>query len=137
MRAFRDGHALEPDDARELWGHFSAWMDDHPGDLAGFAAALGVTSVRPALDAGGAAVLVVSTTEAQTAYGNASRIGPAPAKRNEKPKPPSPTKAPTQAHAPPRGKREKGAAHPKPVQGNSKGKPGSAAPKAKAPKQPR
>ena len=136
MRAFRDGHALEPDDARELWAHFSAWMDEHPGDLAGFAAALGVTSVRPALDAGGA-VLVVSTTEAQTAYGNASRIGPAPAKQANKPKAPHAPHPPKQGNAAPPAKREKGAADPGPGAGKSKGKPGSAAPKGKAPKQPR
>jgi hypothetical protein len=115
MRALRDGKALEPDDARELWAHFSSWMDEHPGDLAGFAAALGVTSVRPALDGGGA-VLLVSTTEAQAAYGNATRLGPAAGKGK---------------------KREKGAAPPKPGAPKPKGKPASATNQGKAPKQPR
>jgi hypothetical protein len=115
MRALRDGQALEPEDARELWAHFSAWMDEHPGDLAGFAAALGVTSVRPALDNGGA-VLVVSTTEAQAAYANAASLGPAAAKGK---------------------KREKGAAPAKAGAPKSKGKQASAPSKGKAAKQPR
>jgi hypothetical protein len=115
MRAVRDGEALEQDEARELWAHFSAWMDEHPGDLAGFASALGVTSVRPALDAKGA-VLVVSTTEAQTAYGHAARLGGPAAKA---------------------AKREKGAAPPGAVTPKSKGNPGSKPSKPKPPKQPR
>ncbi len=73
MRARRDGVDLDPADARELWAHFSHWMDEHPGDLAGFASALGVKSVRPALDPRGP-VLVVSTTEAQAAYANARSL---------------------------------------------------------------
>jgi hypothetical protein len=81
MRALRDGAPLEDGDARELWAHFSAWMDEHPGDLAGFAAALGVKSVRPALAADGP-VLLVSTTEEQSAYAHATRLG-ASAKREK------------------------------------------------------
>jgi hypothetical protein len=115
MRAVRDGEPLEPDEARELWRHFSAWMDEHPGDLAGFAAALGVTSVRPALDAKGA-VLVVSSTEAQAAYGNAARLGGGSAKPE---------------------KREKGAVATKPPAPKSKGNARSAHAKPRPPKQPR
>jgi len=115
MRAIRDGEALEQGEARELWSHFSAWMDEHPGDLAGFAAALGVTSVRPALDAKGA-VLVVSSTEAQPVYGNAARLGGDPPKHE---------------------KREKGAADPKPTAPKAKGNARSAHGKPRPPKQPR
>jgi len=114
-RAVRDGEALESDEARELWRHFSAWMDEHPGDLAGFAGALGVTSVRPALDARGA-VLVISTTETQVAYGSAARLGGGAAKLE---------------------KREKGADAPRPPQGNSKRNPRCTHAKPRPPKQPR
>ena len=103
MRARRDGTDLTPDEARDLWAHFSDWMHEHPGDLAGFAAELGVKSVRPALDGGGP-VLVVSTTDAQVAYGNAKQLdvpskrekGSAQARANTKkpkgPPPPAPRK---------------------------------------------
>lgn len=110
MRARRDGVDLEPADARELWEHFSHWMDEHPGDLAGFAAALGVKSVRPALDARGP-VLVVSTTEAQAAYANARAVEGAP-------------------------KREKGSATKSGTKGKSQGVRPSGAAKGRGPKQP-
>ncbi len=77
MRARRDGVDLDPTDARELWEHFSHWMDEHPGDLAGFAAAVGAKSARPALDERGP-VLVVSTTEAQSAYATARSVAATP-----------------------------------------------------------
>ncbi len=81
MRARRDAVDLSADDAKELWARFSAWMDAHPGDLAGFAAELGVKSVRPALDATGP-VLVVSSTETQVSYGTAKHLD-VPAKREK------------------------------------------------------
>lgn len=110
MRARRDGVDLEPEDARELWAHFSHWMDEHPGDLAGFAAALGVKSVRPALDPRGP-VLVVSTTETQTAYANARSLEASP-------------------------KREKGSGAKAPNKGKSQAARPSGAPKPRGPKQP-
>ena len=105
MRARRDGSDLPPDEARELWAHFSDWMHEHPGDLAGFAAELGVKSVRPALGGDGP-VLVVSTTDAQVAYGNAKQLDAAP-------------------------KREKGSASP---QANTKNSRGAAQPGPRKPK---
>jgi hypothetical protein len=58
-----DGRALPEPEAREVWTRFSAWMDEHRGDLAGFARREGWASVRPDTRGGGA-VLVVSTTAA-------------------------------------------------------------------------
>jgi hypothetical protein len=66
-----DGSPLPEEEARGVWARFSAHMDAHPGDLAGFARAEGVASVHPAAE-GGRAVLVVSRTEAQRPYGQAA-----------------------------------------------------------------
>lgn len=63
-----DGVALPDDEARALWARFSEWMEDHRGDLAGFAAREGFASVHPGLDAG-RPVLRVSRTEVQRPYG--------------------------------------------------------------------
>lgn len=57
-----DGALLEDDEAREMWTAFSAHMDEHRGDMAGFAKAQGVFEVRPEYRKG-QAVLVVSSTE--------------------------------------------------------------------------
>jgi hypothetical protein len=65
-----DGVPLGDDEARAFWARFSAHMDSHKGDLAGFAKNEGVASVRPALDEG-RAVLVVSRTGTQPAYAKA------------------------------------------------------------------
>lgn len=65
-----DGIALPEREARPLWQRFSAWMDEHKGDLAGFAAAEGFASVHPELH-GGEPVLVVSRTVAQKPYSSA------------------------------------------------------------------
>ncbi len=62
-----DGIALPDEEARALWGRFSAWMDDRRGDLAGFAAREGFASVPPVVDAG-RPVLRASRTEMQQPY---------------------------------------------------------------------
>jgi hypothetical protein len=63
-----DGVAMAEDEARALWGRFSAHMEEHKGDLGGFAASEGFASAHPRSD-GGVAVLVLSRTEPQEAYG--------------------------------------------------------------------
>jgi hypothetical protein len=63
-----DGAALGEEEARAMWQKFSAYMEEHKGDLAGFAKAEGFASVHPRSD-GGRAVLVMSKTEPQEAYG--------------------------------------------------------------------
>jgi hypothetical protein len=65
-----DGAPLPDDEARAFWGRFSAYMDAHKGDLAGFAAAEKLASVHPETR-GGRAVLVGSRTAPQRAYANA------------------------------------------------------------------
>lgn len=66
-----DGTRLPPDEARAFWSRFSAYMEEHKGDLGGFAKAEGFASVRPEMSAAGAA-LVASRTAAQVAYTNVS-----------------------------------------------------------------
>jgi hypothetical protein len=67
-----DGAPMAKDDAREFWKRFSAWMEEHPGDLAGFARAEGYESVHPQLH-GGEPILVASRTAGQAAYAPAPR----------------------------------------------------------------
>jgi hypothetical protein len=62
-----DGEPLPKEEAIAFWKRFSAWMDEHPGDLAGFAKSEGLTSVTPEMHAG-APVLVASHTAAQKPY---------------------------------------------------------------------
>jgi hypothetical protein len=65
-----DGVSLGEEEARAFWARFSAHMEAHKGDLAGFAKSEGFASVHPEMHAGGA-VLVVSKHLPQRAYGNA------------------------------------------------------------------
>ena len=64
-----DGVALPDEEARAFWERFSVWMEDHRGDLAGFADNEGFASVFPTVDEG-RPVLMVSRTEAQRPYGS-------------------------------------------------------------------
>jgi hypothetical protein len=70
LRVSIDGTPLPEAEARALWQRFSAWMDAHTGDLAGFARAEGFASVHPELH-GGEPVLVVSRTAPQGPYTSA------------------------------------------------------------------
>ena len=70
LSAFIDGTALAEPDARALWQRFSAWMEEHAGDLAGFARAEGFASVHPELH-DGEPVLVASRTAPQRPYASA------------------------------------------------------------------
>jgi len=84
-----DGVPLAPDEARALWQRFSEWMEEHRGDLAGFAAREGFKSVHPTVE-GGRPVLRASHTEEQRPYapattgrgGSRSRQGP---RRSDRP----------------------------------------------------
>jgi len=62
-----DGAAMAEEPARAFWARFSAWMEDHRGDLGGFARAEGLASVQPEMH-GGEPVLVASRTAQQAAY---------------------------------------------------------------------
>lgn len=61
-----DGVPLPDDEARALWTRFSEHMDEHRGDMAGFAKLCGYVSVAPEVRHG-QPVLVVQTTEAAAA----------------------------------------------------------------------
>jgi hypothetical protein len=62
-----DGRPLGDVEARAMWQRFSAWMEEHKGDLAGFAKAEGFASVHPELH-GGEPVLIASRAGTQRAY---------------------------------------------------------------------
>lgn len=57
-------------EARAFWQRFSGYMDEHKGDLAGFAAKEGFASIVPETGPSGAR-LRVSKTSPQPAYANA------------------------------------------------------------------
>jgi hypothetical protein len=86
LRVLVDGTPLAEPEARAFWQRFSAWMDEHKGDLGGFARAEGLASVNPELHAG-EPVLIASRTAPQAAYTTA------PSKRGHTP-PPSPAQPP-------------------------------------------
>jgi len=66
-----DGVPLDGDRARTFWQRYSAWMEEHAGDLAGFARSEGLASMHPEMHAG-APVLVGSRTEPQLPYAPAA-----------------------------------------------------------------
>jgi hypothetical protein len=67
-----DGQPLPTEEGLAFWKRFSAWMDEHPGDLAGFAKSEGLASVHPEMH-DGAPVLVASRTGAQKPYTTAPK----------------------------------------------------------------
>ncbi|MBL8613769.1 MAG: hypothetical protein JNL38_40895 [Myxococcales bacterium] len=67
-----DGAPLSDDEARAFWQRFSAYMDEHKGDLAGFAQSEGLASVHPKTSPAGA-LLVGSRSAPQGAYATAPR----------------------------------------------------------------
>ncbi len=69
-----DGVALPEADAAAMWKRFSAHMEEHKGDLAGFAAREGFASIRPAME-GGSPLLVASRTSPQGPYVSVDRGG--------------------------------------------------------------
>jgi hypothetical protein len=77
LAVFVDGTPLPEPEARAFWARFSAHMDQHKGDLAGFALAEGLASVHPE-SRRGQAVLVASRSSAQRAYGSEPERGRAP-----------------------------------------------------------
>jgi hypothetical protein len=68
-----DGVALPEAEARALWERFSDWMEEHRGDLAGFAAREGFASIHPGVD-NGRPVLIASKTAAQRPYAPATAV---------------------------------------------------------------
>jgi hypothetical protein len=74
LKVLVDGRELETEEGVAFWKRFSAWMDEHEGDLAGFARSEGLVSVRPEMHGGGP-VLVASHREAQKPYVTAPKRG--------------------------------------------------------------
>jgi hypothetical protein len=72
LRVILDGEPLPTAEAIAFWKRFSTWMDEHPGDLAGFAKGEGLASVHPEMHDGGP-VLVASRTAPQRPYGVAAK----------------------------------------------------------------
>jgi hypothetical protein len=64
LAALVDGAPLAEAEARDLWKDFSAHMDEHEGDMAGFAKKRGWQSVAPEYRRGQAG-LVVKTGKAR------------------------------------------------------------------------
>jgi hypothetical protein len=62
-----DGTALPDDEARAMWERFSAWMEEHRGDLAGFAKQEGFASAHPGVE-NGKPILLLSRNAAQRPY---------------------------------------------------------------------
>lgn len=87
LRVRIDGELVDEAGARELWARFSAHMDAHPGDLAGFARAESMTHAEPVLEADGP-VLHLSRNPGIRApvYGPARQAAdqPTPPKRSRK-----------------------------------------------------
>lgn len=94
LRVLVDGEPLPEEEARAFWERFSAFMEEHRGDLAGFAAREGFASVHPGVE-GGRPVLYASRTEAQMPYApvrpgggsgarHAGRPGAPGSKRNQR-----------------------------------------------------
>ncbi len=81
LRVLLDGEPMPAEDGVAFWKRFSAWMEEHPSDLAGFARSEGLSSVHPEMHAG-APVLVASKSAPQKAYTSApkkaEKAGPQP-----------------------------------------------------------
>jgi hypothetical protein len=75
-----DGLPLPDDEAHAFWERYSAWMQEHRADLAGFASIEGLESVHPEMHSG-RAVLVASRKAPQRAYAAAPKVVPKPPKR--------------------------------------------------------
>lgn len=73
LAVYVDGSPMPEADARAFWQRFSDWMEEHRGDLAGFAGKEGFASVHPGVE-NGRPVLYVSRSEAQRPY---AAVGPA------------------------------------------------------------
>lgn len=77
--AVLDGDPLPPDEARDLWTRFSAYMDENQGDFAGFAAALGFVEAKVGMVDGQPTLQLRSKGGAA----GASKTQPSPAKRTK------------------------------------------------------
>ena len=72
-----DGTRLADDEAHALWDRFSTWMEEHRGDLAGFAAQEGFVSIHPGVD-GDLPILRASRSVSQQPYAAVRGVGGSP-----------------------------------------------------------
>ena len=72
-----DGAPMPEAEALAFWDRFSLWMEEHRGDLAGFAAREGFASVHPGVD-GDRPVLRASKQAAQRPYASVKEEGDHP-----------------------------------------------------------
>ena len=72
LRVLLDGKPLATEEGLAFWKRFSAWMEEHPSDLQGFAKSEGLASVTPEMHSG-APVLVASRTAPQKPYTTAPK----------------------------------------------------------------
>ena len=72
LRVLIDGQPMPPEEARAFWQRFSDHMEEHRGDLAGFAAKEGFASVQPVVGGEGPE-LHVSRTATQAPYTTAPK----------------------------------------------------------------
>jgi hypothetical protein len=85
LLALIDGVALPEEEGKALWREFSAHMDEHRGDMAGFAKKKGWVSVLPEHQ-DGKAVLLVRTTAAPPEPRSTSKAkAPPEGKKSAKP----------------------------------------------------
>jgi hypothetical protein len=69
-----DGAEMPDEEARALWKRFSDWMEEHRGDLGGFAAKEGFASIHPGVE-NGRPVLLASHRDAQRPYASVASGG--------------------------------------------------------------
>jgi hypothetical protein len=72
LRVLVDGEPLPAEEGLAFWKRFSVWMDEHPGDLAGFAKSESLASVHPEMHSG-APILVASRDAPQRPYDTAPK----------------------------------------------------------------
>ena len=84
LRVVVDGEPMPAEEGIAFWKRFSTWMDEHPGDLAGFAKSEGLASVQPEMHAG-SPVLVASRSTPQKPYTTAPKRGAASGNGGGKP----------------------------------------------------
>ena len=100
LAAVIDGVTLGEEEARVLWTAFSAHMDAHQGDMAGFARRKGWFAVAPEYRQG-KAVLLVRTTEGAP-LPPPPKAPPRPKPAGKRPGPGKPKGAPAKKGAPAR-----------------------------------
>jgi hypothetical protein len=80
-----DGAPQDPDASRALWTEFSAHMDEHRGDMAGFARKKGWLSVTPEYQSGKAVLVVKTGAVPEPPAAKPKAAGPKPPAAKPKP----------------------------------------------------